>query len=244
LALTLAATCAHADPCLNLPELGGEVNKLVKDAAPVVRLEAGIGVSKFTGQHDQTTWYEQDVNGGKDDFPYKFDLTSPNFSVGVVAKVTDKTKIHAGYKYVGKVTSWARASASDQNYFDCRYDTSKCWPLSTWYGKGTVQELYLTASHDFKVGRATLIGEAGVTAYRPTWTETIPDWRPGPDAPTQFVRVDHNPKIQYGGLLGAGIKINDTTSLMFELEKHYAGGDDVPAVYKGVTRQVILKHEF
>jgi hypothetical protein len=31
---------------------------------------------------------------------------------------------------------------------------------------------------------------------------------------------------------------------MFELEKHYAGGDDVPAVYKGVTRQVILKHEF
>jgi hypothetical protein len=142
------------------------------------------------------------------------------------------------------VNSWALASASDENYAECKNDHSKCWPLSNWIGKGSVQELYLTTTHDFKVKGATLIGEAGVTAYRPTGTITIPDWRSGPDAQTQFVQVTHDPKIQYGGLLGVGVQINDSTSLMYEIEKHYAGGDDWPAIYNGMTRQLILKHEF
>jgi hypothetical protein len=145
---------------------------------------------------------------------------------------------------LGKVTSSAVASASDENYLSCRNDHSKCWPLSHWYGTGNVQELYLTASHEFDVHGMRIIGEVGAKAYRPTWNMTIPDWRPTADGPSQFLQVHHDPKIQYGYILGVGLQVTDKSSVMLSVEPARADHDEFPAIYTGKVIRATVRHEF
>lgn len=101
-----------------------ETTRVLKTARP----EVGVGVSYFEKQEDGN-WYQEP-------FPYDLDMTSGSASIGAVFKISERDFVRLGYAYLGKVKSEAIATASDENYAECKHDTSQCWPLSHWYGKG------------------------------------------------------------------------------------------------------------
>jgi opacity protein-like surface antigen len=236
--------CAIADSTYHNPLADGQpqqrtitINGMQIQQAPGhVQPEIGIGVSKF-GLTENGTWYQES-------FPYGVNLYSPAISLGIKANLTDSISIRAGYQNLGTVTSHAEATASDANYAACHYDHSKCWPLSSWYGQGSVQQAYITLDGSHKLWGVTWIGEAGVVYFKPTWTETIPNWISSPTAQPELVVVSHDAKLQAGYTLGFGVQLDKNTTLMLNMEKTSAQGDQFPAIYSGTTYTLQLRSQF
>jgi hypothetical protein len=235
--------CAIADSTYHNPLADGQDNRVITlngiQLQPVegaVKPEIGVGVSKFSLTANGI-WYQEG-------FPYGVNLYSPALSVGLNAKITDNISVRAGFQDLGQVTSSALASASDANYAACRNDHSKCWPLSSWYGQGDVKQAYLTLDGKVKVWGVTFIGEAGVVYFKPTWTETIPNWISSPTAQPQLVVVSHNPQLQFGKTVGFGVELDKNTTLMLNYEQTNASGDSVPAIYSGATYTLQLRTKF
>jgi hypothetical protein len=90
----------------------------------------------------------------------------------------------------------------------------------------------------------TWVGEAGAVYFKPTWTETIPNWISSPTAQPQLVVVSHDAKLQAGYTLGLGVHLDKNTILMLNMEKTSANGDQYPAIYSGTTYTLQLRSKF
>jgi hypothetical protein len=209
-----------------------------KQPGQAVQAEIGVGLSDYNRTHNGT-WYQ-------DGFAHKTPMTTGDFSVGIVDNVSDKVQVHAGIQDLGTVSSVALATASDSNYAVCRDNHKLCWPLSTWYGKGGAVQAYATVSDEKKVAGVPVILEAGVTAFRPTWKETIPNWISSPTATPQLVSVNHDPTLQYSPKFGAGVRLSKNLTLMLDVEVIAARGDQFPAIYSdsGPTYTLEFRQQF
>lgn len=197
--------------------------------------EGWFGMSQFGHQPDGI-WYQNSL-------AHSLHMTSPTAGFGVTGNVADWVRWRAGYAYLGRVTSSAEATASDEDYATKRCNGKVCWPLSHWYGSGNVQGLYATLNPEHQVGSIKIIGEAGLWLYRPTWTMTIPDWRRCQDCRPEYLQVQHKPRWQPGLTLGIGLRYARTT-LMLSRYTAEASGDEWPAVYHGGCTVLSIRQEF
>lgn len=122
-------------------------------------LQLSLGLSHAGGQ-DPGIWY---MDGPQ--YPHELHLTSPAAGIGLAGP-----HWRAGYQYLGKFTSDARAIASDDPaLIGC---APRCYPLSAWHGAGKVGGLYLQATGSW--GRWG--GQIGPWLYRATWQERITEF--------------------------------------------------------------------
>lgn len=213
------------------------IEQAAQEFADKIRLELNVGGENF-GTTPNGTWYQET-------FPYELHMQSATEGIGLDYAVSDTRQIRIGYQYLGNVTSEALATASDENYEVCRNDHSQCWPLSHWYGKGNVQEVYITLDQDFQVHGMTFILEVGGAITHPTWHEDIPDWIGSPTDTPHDVNVTHNPNsYRTTPIFGIGWKITNNLSLMFQAQYLKTDNDPVPAVYDGWSESLTFRYEF
>lgn len=205
------------------------------------QIEVGIGITHATHQDNMTWWQEE--------FPHSLRMNSPSLSLGIKMPLAtnvlgfERVNGRIGYEYFGKFRSTAVATASDQDYGACRYETSKCWPLSNWYGVGTVQGLYATVQPEIDMGKYSIFFEGGLSAYWSTWKVDIPDWRPTREGPVQSLTATHKAKWQYTYIMGLGIR-KGPLSLVYTLRRAEATGDLFPAIYHDIAHNLSLRYSF
>ena len=198
-------------------------------------VEVGVGVSSFT-KNSNGFWYQ-------DGFDHTLKMNYPNISIGGNWSVHPNLNVRLGYQYLGKVTSTALASASDENYAQWQQGKEKIWPLSRWNGSGDVQGLYLTLNPSYRYGPYVFQGEVGGWLYRPTWEVDIPDWIANPEDTPHHVYVSHKTRAQYSMIYGFGVS-RDNWTLSYTYRQATASGDEYPAVYSGPVRTLELRHKF
>ena len=192
--------------------------------AALLSLELAVGYSNFSHQPDGV-WYQEP-------FPHTLVTRSPNFAIGAATK-----DYRFGYEYFGRVTTSALATASDADY-NLNGANAK-WPLSHWYGEGKVEGLY--ASKLWHDGNFFL--ETGVYVYRPTWSMTIPDWRPCETCPPQYLKVTHDPKFNASPILGIGY-MSEGHVFTLNIRQTQTRGDQWPAFYSGISTQVQYRRRY
>lgn len=198
---------------------------LLVPPAHALEAELGLGISRFTLAANGT-WY-QDGNA------YDVNLNSPAFAVGLRSDRDLGWGWRAGYEYLGRVTSKALASASDDDYFSGR----NAWPLSHWNGSGTVQGVYGGVLYRLQRWGIAIEPEAGMYLYRPTWEMHIPDWRACQTCTPQPVHVRHDAGVQ--GTWYAGVALGPFSVRYYGLVD--ANGDQWPAIYDGPVWQVQVR---
>lgn len=201
--------------------------------------EIAVGVAQFAPQRDGV-WYQKGL-------PHLLVLRSATLQVGATGPLTDTLRWRAGYKYLGKYSSSAEA-VSDSNYSQAaRRCIAPCEPVQHFYGMGSVHALYATADPEWRFDGYTVSLEIGPTLYRPTWVEEVPDWRPCEGAHTvcerQAIAVRHDPKLQLGGVVGVGVRV-DRATLRAGIWFTEAGGDLYPAIYDCCALDISLAVEF
>ncbi len=186
-----------------------------------------VGVTQFHAAPNGI-WYQEA-------FDHKLNMTSPSFQIEY-----KNGPYSIGYLHAGRVSSYAKATASDANY-DLQTNTcvGKCWPMSTWYGKGDVQGISLMYTKQY----GNVFIEGGVLISRPTWTMTIPDWRGCETCEPRYLQVVHNPKLIPLPMFGIGYKFGDY-KIKYKLIPTNATGDDWPAVYRGLSSAIFIDRSF
>ena len=189
-----------------------------------LELEIGVGVS----QHDKPPnglWYQEE-------FDHKINNTSPTFNIGVKHK-----NWTLGYKYLGKFSSTALASASDENYLNWQQGTEEIWPLSTFNGKGKVDGIYLNYRH--YVGNFFVVG--GVWYHRVKWKVSIPDWIPSREAEPLLLEVSENVKgVKFTYGLGYTRKRWSISYEIWDVKT----GSTFPATFGGDTQNLNISYAF
>ena len=212
---------------------------LLSAAAPQV--EIGLGVTHATHQDNMTWWQEE--------FPHTLKMNSPSASIGIKVPLAtsvlgfERINGRIGYEFLGRFKSDALATASDVNYGACRYDTSKCWPLSHWHGSGSVQGLYAVLQPEIDMAGYSIFFEGGASAYYSTWKVDIPDWRPTADGPVQSLTATHKAKWQATYIVGLGVR-RGPVSLSYTLRRAEASGDLFPAIYCHTAQNLSLRYAF
>lgn len=209
-----------------------ETVNILKTARP----EVGVGMSYFEKQEDGN-WYQEP-------FPYDLDMTSISGSIGAVFKISERDFVRLGFNYLGKVQSEAIATASDENYAECKHDTSKCWPLSHWYGKGHTKQFYLTYDRYYRLLGVVVVVEGGVVMNKVDWQVEVPDWLPTRDATPIPIVAKHKAIWQPSGTLGVGVQLNDRYRVMLNVNWAPSGNDSYYSVAKGGSLTVLVIRKF
>lgn len=204
-------------------------------------VEIGVGVTHF--QHaDNGTWWQEE-------FAHDLTMNSPSFSIGIKNKLKEnvlgfeRVNYRVGYEYLGRAKSYALASASDEDYWGCRYHTETCWPLSHWYGVGDVQGLYATVQPEIDMGKYSIFFEGGISAYYSRWKVDIPDWRPTREGPVISITAQHKAIWQYTYIVGLGVR-SGPWSVAYTVRRAEALGDEFPAIYSHQAHNLSLRYSF
>lgn len=169
----------------------------------------------------------------QDPFPNKIQNKSPCYSVGY----RFDNGWAFGYEDLGKYSTWAKASASDDNYDGYRAGTEEIWPLSTWIGKGSVKGLYLNRKFQHKWGYSL----AGIHWHETLWKMHVPDWRHESFEGTRPITVTSNQRA-VSWTLGIG-KDFGQFSAQYEI-KYVDGGSAYKPSYSGPAQVISLVFEF
>lgn len=114
---------------------------------------------------DSGTWWQQE-------FSHSLPKDVPSVGIRYDKRNADGYSWGAGYTYVGRFRSHAKAIASDEYYNAWDRRTPYTYPLSDWYGDQTVHAVYLIKRH--YNGKAFF--EAGPVVTYSKWSMTIPNW--------------------------------------------------------------------
>jgi len=205
------------------------------------QLEIGVGVTHATHADNGTWWQEE--------FAHDLTMNSPSLSIGGKWPIDsqrlafDRWYLRAGYEYLGTFKSSALASASDEDYWGCRYHTETCWPLSHWHGQGAVQGLYATLVPEIDMGTYAIFFEAGASLYRSSWRVDIPDWRPTRAGPVQSLTATHATRWETTYLVGLGVR-RGPLSVSLTRRDARASGDLFPAIYSGPAYNLSARWSF
>jgi hypothetical protein len=187
-------------------------------------LQIGIGITQF-GHHSDGIWYQQA-------FPHDLNTRAESISIGLA-----NDKYRFGIEALGTVKTFAVATSSDADYQ--ANGGAAQWPISHWYGTGSVSGLY--ASRVWTQGYVS--AELGLYAYRPTWSETIPDWRECKDCPAQYLKVTHQHSWAATPYVGLGIT-SGNTQFMVTARQTQTRGDKWTAYYSGISYNAAIRYTF
>lgn len=160
------------------------------------------GTTRFT-HHGDGVWYQEA-------FPYSLDMTSGAWGIRYdTAKTESGWSFGGGFQRLGTVSSSALAVALDgRTPDDGGYNSvtktcnGKCWPLSRWYGHGSVKGVFVAATKHYGPWQV----EGGVYLYQPRWEVYVPDWIPTRDAEPREIIVRHHARWQFGPMFGVRYK--------------------------------------
>jgi len=211
---------------------------LAAGAAQAAEIKGGVGLTRF-GAQPNGTWYQQE-------YPHKLHLTSPSFKLGLT-DTYGSTRWHVGAEWVGKYGSQAEAKASDYAYFG-----KTEYPLSHWVGTGRAAGLYAMAGPEYQLGSWTIHPQAGVYAYRASWTMHIPDWRPCADGAADHpgctagtprpLTVSSTAKTSYTPVLGLSVA-QGRWSVDLSGRQVMSHGE-FPSITRGVAWNVSISRRF
>ena len=197
-------------------------------------VEMSVGYTQF-GKQENGYWYQ-------DGFAHTLNMSSPSASIGVTDTFYDRYHYHAGYKYLGHVSTTAQCMGSDALYAVYQKTGQNPLKLGTFTGDGSVNELYFTAGPEFHFGQYTLGFEAGLTLYRPTWTEQGVGFQKVPNGPLYDHTWNFTPKIMTGGLLGVSLGYGRTDIVLSVQD--IDGKDAVWSVYHGLASNLSVRYRF
>ena len=204
------------------------------DDASAAEFEASVGKTWF-GHQENGYWYQ-------DGFAHDLHMTSPSVGIGVTDAVGGWFRYHAGYRYLGHVSTAAWCMGSDALYAKWRQTGKQPLQLGMFYGDGAVNMLYLTGGPEFHSGRWVFGLEGGFTVYRPTWTEQGVGFQTAPGARLMTYEWNYSPKIMTGGMIGISAGY-DKTDIVLSLQD-IDGHDAVQAVYHGLAANLSLRQRF
>ncbi len=190
--------------------------------AEAVQGEIDLGVSHFS-LGPNGVWYQQG-------HPYSAQLTVPSAGLGVRSDGKPGLGWRAGYLFLGRVTSTAQASASDDDY----NSGANAWPTSTYNGSGAVQGGYAGLLYRFMIGNVPLELEGGAYGYLATWQVNVPDWRRCQTCSPESVTVTHKQEFKVTPYVGIAL---GPAALMY-FHNVSADGDQFPAIYAGDVVQL------
>lgn len=166
---------------------------------------ATAGTTRFT-PHDDGVWYQKA-------FPYSLDMTSGSYGIRYDMQPSEAGwSVGGGFQRLGSVSSSALAVALDgREPGDGGYNSAtqscngECWPLSRWYGHGSVKGVFVAATKHY--GPWEL--EGGIYLYQPRWEMYVPDWIPERNAEPRPITVRHHARWQLGPMFGIRYKPED-----------------------------------
>lgn len=216
----------------------------VSTAAHPFDVEVGAGISRLNSQNG--IWYQEEF---ENDIPE----WSPSFRLGARFDLRKNIKLHLGYSMIAYSDSTAKASASDQNYWDWQAGKNEIWPLSTWDTSGYTHGLYALASywlpHSWYV-------KGGIWAYKSHVDVNIPDWRcdsrapncqeeyPGaPYSAPQKKKHSGSVEVRPGWVLGLGKAIGQW-ELEYSVWQVDTGHSDYPPVHTGPIHNFSVNYAF
>jgi len=185
-------------------------------------LELSIGITKFQ-QQTNGIWYQEG-------FDHSLKLKSASYSAKIFSHPSaNGWQVGVGYTYVGKAASEAVATASDANYDPIKKAcVGPCWPLSHWYGAGTVQGVSLLARKNFESGWYV---EGGLMASRATYSVNIPDWIACATCATQNVTATQPVKTLFDPTVAIGYRRGPWAASLSVVPTHMTDGSY--AIFKG-----------
>lgn len=215
------------------------VASLFSPNAHAVDLEVGLGQTRYDCMsHGDGIWQQTY-------FAHSTDCNDPAYLIGVTGNAdeyapTDGMKWHIDYVYLGKVKNWSIITPDDYNYRSDvgRLDTSKA--LVNMYGRGSVQGVAFTLAPYKKFGEYEVSLEAGPYIHKPKWDVNVPDYCEVTGDPTFNSEYRHNPKIQPGAVVGAGITKGDWT-LTWKIYFVQTSGDMYTGIWKRPTNIMLIK---
>lgn len=197
-------------------------------------VEVSIGRTQF-GVQENGYWYQ-------DGFSHDLNMTSNSFSIGLTDKFLDSYRYHIGYKYLGHVSTIAWCMGDDALYAQFQKTGVNPLKLGLFTGDGSVNMLYFTAGPEFQFGQYTLGLEAGLTVYRPTWTEQGIGFQKVPNGPLYDHEWTSNPKIMTGGTIGASIGYHNVEAVLSLYDIN--SGQAVWSVYHGIASNLSIRYHF
>lgn len=212
---------------------------LVSGSTQAVDFEIGAGRTQFSAQQDGV-WYQNP-------FPYDLELQSNSVSLGITDYVQPGWRYRAGWWYVGRATSSALAVGADAVYAAYGKEAGQHYPLTHWYGQGTVNELYATVGPEWQVGSFTLAAEGGFTLCKSTWTESMPDFVPlannaqGYGSPYPLT-VQNAAPIHGGYMYGVSVGYGRTSLALTRTSARTSG--DWPGIYTGEATNLSVRVRF
>lgn len=188
------------------------------------------GISQYTKSSDGF-WYQEA-------FPYTIHNTTPAVSVKYLTGSNhDNWQFGVSYNFLGHITSSALATASDANYnTDTKGCNGQCWPLSHWYGSGSVQNISILTHWNHSSG---LYLEGGLSITRAKWDVVVPDWRQCETCAPQPISVTEPKVYSYDPTVAVGYR-KGLWSLQLNVSATHNKGDQYQMIYKAYSPTLLL----
>lgn len=205
-----------------------------------VRLELGIGVSRYQAQGDGT-WYQQGM-------PHSLGLSAPVLAAGFTGPLWTAEKWgidwHVNYVSLGHVSSDCTCTPMDENYDTKTHKKLGLYnvPDARFVGNGNAQGVALTIEPYVRYRGFRFGIEGGLFPYRPSWDVQVSNWAVGGTPTTLNIGTPHG--IQLGGIVGASVSRGPFT-LSYQ---HYFlptkfDATHSPAIWKGAD-VLMVKYRF
>ena len=171
---------------------------LLCGVAGAVQFEAGIGVTQATSQGNGA-WYQEGL-------PYKLDMRSQVWTIGVTDKITPNVNWHVNYVNLGIYRGDALAADRDEDYDPT---TQSCKPgcnVARYISNGSANGISATLDYH----RNGFGVNGGPYLYKPISRHTVEGWKASPEAVPQTIHVANNEKLKIGFTLGVFYEMGDT----------------------------------
>lgn len=163
-------------------------------SAHAVDFEAGLGLS-VAQPVGNGGWYQQNL-------PYKLDLRSRTWMVGLTDDVAPGWAWHAQLVRLGRFSSDAQACDRDEDYDPVAQAPRATCNVARYRGAGSMLGLAATIErytmlNDWRVG-----AEVGPFVYRPDWKVQVDNWQPAKDAPGMTIHYANPHEWQLAAVVG------------------------------------------
>jgi hypothetical protein len=193
------------------------------------------------------TLYEKPGNGEwfQKEFEHSMDMRATSCHAAVVYAYSDTIDLRLGYVDLGKISTSALASASDELYADFQRGAEDIGELSNWFGEGRSRGVVGTIDYRFK----WVTVRAGVWYHKSAWKMHVPDWRVIRKSSkgysfggAQSITVHAEEEHTLGGVLGVVKEIRGVV-VAAELYEVKGGGAYFPA-QRGTALNVNISYRF
>ena len=204
-------------------------------SCPVMAMDGEVSLGETIFQKQENGYWYQDG------FQHVLNMSSPSVAIGITDNF-GRYRYHAGYKYLGHVSTSAQCMGSDALYAVYQKTGQNPLKLGTYNGEGSVNELYFTAGPEFEFGNWHIGAEAGLSVYQATWHEQGGSYQPGVGVPLASHDWGNQSHIFTGGILGisAGYGRTDVVLSVQDIN----GKDYVWSVYHGLATNLAVRYRF